>query len=73
MHETTPPVITRFEFSTNPDLRVRARIGLLVLASDQTLERELLQLTDAVEVDLYHARLTNETVVNAKSLAKMEE
>ena len=32
---------------TDPDLSVRARIGLLVLASDQTLERELQQLTDA--------------------------
>ena len=47
MHETIAPVITRFEFSTDPDLSVKARIGLLVLASDQTLERELQQLTDA--------------------------
>ena len=72
MHETTKPVITRFNFSTDPDLRARHRIGLLVLASDQTLEREFRQLMEAVEVDLYHARLFNETVVDTKSLAKME-
>ena len=72
MHETTASAITRFDFSTDPDLNVRARIGLLVLASDQTLERELRQLTDAVGVDLYHARLPNETVVNPDTLAKTE-
>ncbi|MFT4708469.1 MAG: maleate isomerase [Ascidiaceihabitans sp.] len=72
MHETTGPVITRFDFSTDPDASVRARLGLLVLESDQTMEREIREITDALGVSVYHARLANETVVTSDSLAKME-
>ena len=72
MHETTGPVITRFDFSTDPDASVRARLGLLVLESDQTMEREIREITDTLGVSVYHARLANETVVTSDSLAKME-
>ena len=72
MHETIGPIITRFDFSTDPDASVRARLGLLVLVSDQTMEREIREITDALGVSVYHARLANETVVTSDSLAKME-
>lgn len=72
MHETIGPIITRFDFSTDPDASVRARLGLLVLESDQTMEREIREITDALGVSVYHARLANETVVTSDSLAKME-
>jgi maleate isomerase len=66
------PVITRYDFTTAQPLSERARIGLLVLESDQTMEWEMRLLTEAAGVALYHARLANDTVVTADTLAQME-
>jgi maleate isomerase len=66
------PPITRFDFTTKPSEDERARIGLLVLESDQTMESEIRQLTDGLGVSIYHARLANDALVTPDTLAKME-
>ena len=71
MHDTGP-AFERFEFTTHPNASERARIGLLVLQSDQTIEQEMRQMTDGLGVSLYHARLPNDTVVTPDTLANME-
>ena len=66
------PRIERFDFSTDQGAGARARLGLLVLESDQTMETEFRLLTDLPGVSVYHARLANDTVVTPETLAKME-
>ena len=64
--------IERLEFSTDEGAGERARIGLLVLESDQTVEWEFRALTDLPGVSVYHARLANDVTVTPEALAKME-
>ena len=68
----TNPKTIRFDFTTDAGAGARARIGLLVLESDQTMEAEFRQLTNVPGVAVYHARLANDTVVTPETLARME-
>lgn len=65
--------IERLNFSTDDGAGERARIGLLVLESDQTMETEFRMLTDLPGVSVYHARLANDVVVTPETLGKMEK
>jgi len=49
-----------------------ARIGLVVLASDYTIENEFRQVFKAPEVDFYTARIANSPQVTPATLADME-
>ena len=51
----------------------RARLGLLVLESDQSIEDEFRLLTQIDGVSVYHSRLANDTIITPESLAKMEK
>lgn len=64
--------IERLNFSTDNGAGERARIGLLVLESDQTMEWEFRALTDLPGVSVYHSRLANEVTVTPETLARME-
>ena len=64
--------ISRLGFETDEGAGARARIGLLVLESDQTMEWEMRLLTHLPGVAVYHARLANDAVVTPDTLAKME-
>ena len=64
--------IKRLGFSTDYGAGERARIGLLVLGSDQTLEWEMRLMTHLPGVSFYHSRLANDVVVTPTSLSKME-
>lgn len=64
--------IERLRFSTDSGSGERARIGLLVLESDQTMEWEFRALTDLPGVSVYHARLANEVTVTPETLGRME-
>ena len=64
--------IKRLGFSTDYGAGERARIGLLVLGSDQTLEWEMRLMTHLPGVSFYHSRLANDVVVTPKTLSKME-
>ena len=66
------PEIYRLDFKTDLGAGARARIGLLVLESDQTMEWEMRQMADLPGVALYHARLANEAEVTPETLVQME-
>ena len=63
--------IQRLGFTTDDGAGHRARIGLLVLESDQTVEWEFRALTDLPGVSVYHARLANDVTVTPETLANM--
>ena len=67
------PIIRRIPFSKDSGVGERARIGLLVLESDQTIEEEFRILTALPGVSIYHARLKNEAEVTTEMLSGMEE
>jgi maleate isomerase len=73
MNDTRPQQarIERLTFTTDEGAGARARIGLLVLESDQTMEWEFRDLTDLPGVSVYHARLANDVIVTPETLAKM--
>ena len=64
--------ISRSGFTTDTGAGARARIGLLVLESDQTIEWEMRLMTHLSGVSMYHSRLANDVVVTPETLAKME-
>lgn len=65
-------LIKRLKFTTDAGAGYRARIGLLVLESDQTMESEFRVFADLPGVEIYHARLANEVTVTPETLALME-
>ncbi len=68
------PSLQRLSFETDAGEGARARMGLLVLESDQTVEAEFRALLDPLpDVSVYHARLANDTQVTPETLARMEE
>ena len=64
--------IERLPFSTDKGTGARARLGVLVLESDQTIEAEFRDLTALPGVAVYHARLTNAATVTPETLARMD-
>ncbi len=72
-HTTIQPEITRMPFTTDKGAGARARIGLLVLESDQTMEWEIRQITHGTDVAIYHSRLANAANVTPETLAKMAD
>ncbi len=59
-------------FTTDGGLAARAAIGLLVLATDQTIEHEWRFLLGEPGVAVYNARLWNDKEIVPETLAKME-
>jgi maleate isomerase len=60
-------------FATDAGVGGRARLGLVVLASDQVIEHEWrLVLADLPGVALYHARLYNDAAITPATLRAME-
>lgn len=70
LHQNTR--IERLGFNTDAGAGERARLGLLVLESDQTMEWEFRDLTHLPGVSVYHARLKNDVTVTPDTLAAME-
>ena len=64
--------IERLPFTTDRGAGDRARLGLLVLESDQTMEWEFRDLTHLPGVSVYHARLANAMTVTPETLSAME-
>ncbi|MDC1400113.1 Asp/Glu racemase [bacterium] len=65
--------IKKLPFTVDSGAGERARIGLLVLESDQSLEWEMRQITNISGVSVYHSRLANDAIVTSTNLAMMEE
>jgi len=51
--------IETLECETDGGLGQRARIGLIVLQSDQTIEHQFARIFRADDIALYHARIPN--------------
>jgi len=58
-------------FTTKTVIGERARIGLVVLSSDYTLEHEFKQVFTQSGVDLFHARIANTPDITPKTLRAM--
>jgi len=71
---TPPPRVDRTHMTHALDRGIghRARIGVIVLASDFTIEHEFARLLDLPGVAVYHSRIENDAVVSPDSLAQME-
>jgi maleate isomerase len=70
---TLPDNYTVLPFTMDPGIAARAAIGLVVLATDQTLEHEWRQIISHAGVAFYEARLHNSPDINPASLALMEK
>ena len=68
----TVPELERLPFDTDDGFGWRARLGLIVLETDQTIEAEARRI-DIDGVDFYHSRIPNEAVVTPTTLTDMEE
>ena len=65
-------LIEHIPFTTAKVIGSRARIGLVVLASDYTIEHEFRTLFSIPGVDLYAARIRNSPQITPQTLAAME-
>ncbi len=66
-------LIEHIPFETDPGIGARARMGLLVLASDHTIEHEFRAvLAHLPGVAMYAARLFNDAAITPATLAAME-
>ncbi len=70
MSKRVEPV--RFDFESDAGFGSRARLGLIVLETDQTIEAEIRQIR-LEGVDWYHSRIPNDSVVTPSTLTAMEE
>ncbi len=64
--------IEELAFTVDVGLGSRARIGLIILQSDQTAEHEFATLLHSEGVALYHARIPNAMEVTPETLRTME-
>ena len=71
---TVAETIEKLEFNTDAGLGNRARIGLIVLQTDQTIEHEFASLFNRSDgVALYAARIPNAMEVSPEPLRQMEQ
>lgn len=72
--ETGRTYVTRagMPFRTDGGVAERARIGVIVLASDHTLEHEFRRIIDLPGVAFYEARIRNDPAITPETLAAME-
>ena len=67
-----PVLIEELSFDTDAGLGQVARIGLIILQTDQTIEHEFSQLIKREGVAHYHARIPNAMDVTPDTLRQME-
>jgi maleate isomerase len=63
---------THMSFQLDGGIAARARIGLIVLATDHTIEHEFRLIYRLDGVALYESRIANAAQINAATLAEME-
>jgi maleate isomerase len=62
----------KMPYELDEGLGVRGRIGLIVLATDQTIEHELRRMLDIPGVAFYESRIYNSAEITPQTLADME-
>ena len=65
--------VKKMPFTLDSGTGSRARLGLLVLESDQSIEDEFRLLTQIAGDSVFHSRLVNDTFITEETLKKMEE
>ena len=60
------------DYVLNTGVAAGARLGLVVLATDETLEYEARQVVAGRDVQLLHARIPSKVDVTPETLAEME-
>tara|TARA_R110000787_G_scaffold16622_68_gene51941 strand:+ start:20163 stop:20951 length:789 start_codon:yes stop_codon:yes gene_type:complete len=69
-----PPVSLRnLPFQLDEGVASRAGIGLIVLASDQSMEREFADILALDGVTVFHSRILNDNEITPETLARMEQ
>ncbi len=69
----TCQMMEHLPFNTDDVIGGRARIGLIVLATDYTVEHEFRKVFTVPGVDFYGARIENSNTVTPETLAAMEK
>lgn len=64
-------LVEHIPFKTDAGLAPKARIGLIVLASDNTIEHEFRQVFTMKGVGLFESRIYNSTTITPETLAAM--
>lgn len=72
MSKTEIPELQQLEFATDAGFGQRAKLGLVLLETDQTLEIEA-RLINLPGVDWYHSRIPMEPEVTPETLTAMEQ
>jgi len=62
-----------FPFTTDAGIGAKANIGLIVLATDQTIEHEFGDVAHQSGLGLYHTRIFNDALITPETLRRMEE
>ena len=65
--------ITNIPFDLDDGIGARARIGLIVLASDHTIEHEFRQIVNMTDVAFYESRIPNSPKITPETLRSMEQ
>lgn len=65
-------MIENLPFTTTNVIGARARIGVVVLSSDYTMEHEFRAIITQPGVDVYHARIKNSPSITPETLRAME-
>jgi len=65
-------MIQGFPLRTDAGIGARANIGLIVLATDQTIEHEYRTMLDVPGVALYQSRIWNDSTITPETLRAME-
>jgi maleate isomerase len=64
-------MIEHLPFKTDKGIATKARVGLIVLASDNTIEHEFRQVFNMKGVGLFESRIYNSTTITPETLAAM--
>lgn len=65
-------LIENLPFDIEKMIGTRARIGVVVLSTDYTLEHEFRRILTSPGVDFYHARIANSVTITTKTLSDMK-
>ena len=72
-----PQHIETLPFETDAGIGTKARLGMIILQSDQTVEHEAAQLIHQhgadSQIGLYHTRIPNETEISEETLQQMAD
>ena len=64
-------IMSTFDYTAGPTVATRARLGVIILQSDETLEHDLRRMIPEDGVGVYASRIPNAPEVSSETLAEM--